>query len=84
MQSRIGCMALLVAAMLTLLMGLGLNCTTARAEGEPTPVAAVPEAHWLQTTHEFAPLMEGADIKHDFIVENKGQGPLAIHKVQPD
>ena len=84
MQSRIGCMALLAAAMLTLMAGLGLDCTTARAEGEPTPAAAAPQAHWPQTTYEFAPLMEGADIKHDFIVENRGQGPLAIHKVQPD
>ncbi len=85
MQIRIGRMALLAAAMLTLLAGFDLNCTTARAEGEPTATpAAAPKAHWPQTTYEFAPLMEGTDIKHDFIVENKGQGPLTINKVQPD
>jgi hypothetical protein len=84
MRSTIWRKALLATAMLTLLAGFSLN-HTARAEGESAPAKAdPPKALWSQTTYEFAPLMEGTDIQHDFIVENKGQGPLTISKVQPD
>jgi hypothetical protein len=68
---------------LILVLGFGLK-PAAAAEGQPTPAAPAPLAHWPQTTYEFAPLMEGTEIQHEFIVENKGQGPLTINKVQPD
>lgn len=69
---------------LTLLAGLGL-AGMARAEGEaPVEKTGTPKAHWPQKTFEFAPIMEGSEITHDFVVENKGNAPLDIHKVQPD
>jgi len=43
-----------------------------------------PKAVFLEPTHHFAPIMEGATITHDFYVENKGDAPLLIQKVQPD
>lgn len=43
-----------------------------------------PKAVFLEPNHHFAPIMEGATITHDFYVENKGDAPLLIQKVQPD
>ncbi|MBI5550838.1 MAG: hypothetical protein HY911_04965 [Desulfobacterales bacterium] len=84
MPNRIWRNAFFVASFLVLMLGFGFG-EAASAEGDPTPTqAAAPKAHWPLTTYEFAPLMEGADIQYDFIVENKGQGPLTINKVQPD
>lgn len=52
------------------------------AAGEPSespkPRAVVP-----QKIHSFGSVIEGIDIKHDFIIENHGSGELAIHKVEP-
>ncbi|MBI5897012.1 MAG: DUF1573 domain-containing protein [Desulfobacterales bacterium] len=84
MQSRIWRNALLATAMLILLAGFGFY-EMARAEGEQAPAAAgTPKANWPETTYEFGTLMEGAEVTHDFVVENKGQAPLQINKVQPD
>lgn len=46
--------------------------------------AASPEAVFPQTQYEFAPVMEGVDIKHDFVIENHGNAPLVIQNVRPD
>jgi hypothetical protein len=84
MPNRIWRKAFFVTTFMISMLGFGFG-EAASAEGDPTPTpAAAPKAHWPLTTYEFAPLMEGTDIKYDFIVENKGQGPLAINKVQPD
>jgi hypothetical protein len=60
-------------------------------EGEQSPAAAVkasvnsaPQAVFLQTKFEFTPVFEGTEIKHDFVVENKGEAPLIINKIRPD
>ena len=41
------------------------------------PVAFLPEQIF-----EFEPVLEGAVVIHDFIIENKGTAPLVIHKVR--
>lgn len=43
-----------------------------------------PMAVFRDKEHEFAPLFEGVQIKHDFVVENKGKAPLVIKNVRPD
>ena len=43
-----------------------------------------PQAVFPEKEHEFAPIYEGIQIKHDFIVENKGTVPLVIKNVRPD
>ena len=43
-----------------------------------------PRAVYPESIYRFDPVMEGAEIKHDFIVENHGDAPLVIQKVQPD
>jgi hypothetical protein len=45
---------------------------------------SAPEAVFAQTQFEFAPVFEGAEIKHDFVVENRGEAPLIINKIKPD
>lgn len=34
--------------------------------------------------YEFKTAAEGQEVKHDFIIENHGQGPLNIKNVRPD
>lgn len=43
-----------------------------------------PEAVYPETIYRFDPIMEGVEIKHDFQIENHGDAPLVIQKVQPD
>ncbi len=56
---------------------------------QPKPVgetksSIAPKAVFPQLRYEFEPLYEGEDIKHDFVVENHGQAPLVINKVDTD
>jgi hypothetical protein len=44
----------------------------------PSPMAVAP-VHG----HEFEPVVDGAEIKHAFVIENKGSAPLLIEKVKP-
>jgi len=43
------------------------------------PVAFVPDADY-----EFSQVLDGTEITHDFIIQNKGNVPLKVEKVQPD
>lgn len=63
----------------------------AAAQAAATPSKAesatsqdVPKAIFPRTRYEFESVMEGVEIKHDFIIENHGQVPLVISKVRPD
>ena len=44
----------------------------------------VPLAHLPALRYEFTPVMEGQEVTHDFIVQNKGSAPLEIQKVKTD
>ena len=41
------------------------------------PNAVVPE-----TEFTFPPVVDGTDVVHDFVVYNRGKGPLSIHRVK--
>lgn len=41
------------------------------------PNAAVPDS-----SHKFSPILDGAQIVHDFVVLNKGSAALEIEKVE--
>lgn len=57
----------------------------ALASDEATPAStSKPQAVYPETTFDFGKIMEGEQIKHDFIIENKGDAPLEIHRVRPD
>jgi hypothetical protein len=45
---------------------------------------SVPQAVFPQTQFAFDPVFEGTEIKHDFVVENRGEAPLIINKIRPD
>ncbi len=47
------------------------------------PETKVPKAVFLDTRYQFEPVIEGAQVKHDFFIENHGTAPLIIEKVQP-
>lgn len=44
----------------------------------------LPKAVFPETKYNFASIEEGTNIEHDFVIENHGQAPLVIEKVQPD
>jgi hypothetical protein len=43
----------------------------------PMASAVIPQSHY-----EFGPVVEGKEILHDFIIANKGEGPLHIEQVK--
>lgn len=57
---------------------------TAVLGAEDPSATLLPVAVVVEPTHSFGTVMEGDDIKHDFIVENHGSGVLEIPKVKPD
>ena len=57
-----------------------LMVTVSRAE--TTPASQLPSAFLPVTTFNFAEVVEGTEIVHDFIILNKGAGPLNIQKVK--
>jgi hypothetical protein len=44
----------------------------------------LPLAHLPALRYEFAPVMEGQKVVHDFVVQNKGSALLEIQKVKTD
>lgn len=68
-------------------IGFGAAGQPAAAQTQSGKVAAAgeaPKAVFLQTRYQFEAVMEGQEIKHDFIIENHGNAPLIIKKVRPD
>lgn len=43
-----------------------------------------PLAHLPAVRYEFAPVIEGQEVTHDFVIQNKGSAPLEIQKVKTD
>ena len=67
---------------LTALLLTVAPCASGLAAGEP-PATPKASAVVSPRIHSFGSIIEGADIKHDFIIENHGSGVLEIHKVVP-
>jgi hypothetical protein len=44
----------------------------------------LPIAHLPALRYEFEPVLEGSQVTHDFVVQNKGSAPLEIQKVKTD
>ena len=47
---------------------------SARADSEPS-------AFFPQTLYEFSAVLDGAEVVHEFVIQNKGAAPLKIEKV---
>jgi hypothetical protein len=41
-----------------------------------------PEAYFPENTFTFGNVLEGTLVNHDFVIENKGDAPLAIERVK--
>jgi hypothetical protein len=39
---------------------------------------AGPQAFLAESVYEFAPLVEGTTVEHDFVIQNHGDAPLLI------
>jgi hypothetical protein len=44
-----------------------------------SPSISVPEPRY-----EFAPVVDGKEFTHDFVIQNKGDAPLIIERVKTD
>jgi hypothetical protein len=42
-----------------------------------TPSVLIPNSRYT-----FSPVLDGTEITHDFVIQNKGDAPLAIEKVR--
>jgi hypothetical protein len=49
---------------------------------EKTPVS--PSALIVQHIYEFAPVVDGTEVMHDYVIQNKGSATLEIQKVKTD
>jgi hypothetical protein len=50
--------------------------------GEETASNTFPLAYIPQANFHFEPVPEGKEVVHDFIIQNRGESPLVIEKVQ--
>ena len=69
-MAMLRCLAVLLGTLLTVV-------TAAAAGGQPRIV-------FPEKSHSFAPVLEGTDVTHDFVFENRGTGPLEITGVRTD
>jgi hypothetical protein len=72
MMSCKGLFALAVIIGMTLFAAVGFG-----AQEDAGPVAFFP-----QTLYEFSPVLDGAKVVHEFVVQNKGGAPLNIERVK--
>ncbi|BBO75462.1 hypothetical protein DSCW_28790 [Desulfosarcina widdelii] len=55
----------------------GKASSSAGTTVQAAPVAVIPELKY-----EFTPVVDGAEVTHDFTVKNFGEAALAIHQVK--
>jgi hypothetical protein len=44
----------------------------------------LPSAHLPATRYEFTPVVEGREVTHDFVIQNKGSALLQVQRVKTD
>ena len=47
-------------------------------------VLKLPAVYLPASRYEFDPVLEGQEVTHDFVIQNKGDGPLKVQKVKTD
>jgi hypothetical protein len=67
--------AVIFVAFCVVLFGTGTFGLT--EQSLQTPSAFVPNSQYT-----FSPVLDGTEITHDFVIQNKGDAPLAIEKVR--
>ena len=48
-----------------------------KSDADTAPRIVAPEP-----TYQFSPVVDGATVEHDFVIENRGGAPLKISKVK--
>ena len=56
---------------------LAASCFAAGAASSDTPLAVA-----LEPIYNFDPVLDGEEVVHDFVIQNRGTAELQIHKVQ--
>jgi hypothetical protein len=51
--------------------------------GAESQTSASPSAAVANPVYQFAPVFEGTQVTHDYIIQNKGSETLEIQKVKP-
>lgn len=68
-------LAVFFVAFSILLFGTGTIGLT--GQSLQTPSVLIPNSRYT-----FSPVLDGKEVTHDFIIQNKGDAPLAIEKVR--
>jgi hypothetical protein len=63
---------LTIALFLTLFVAVCFS-----AQDQPSPSAVFP-----QTSYQFSPVLDGAKVVHDFVIQNKGTTMLKVKRVK--
>jgi len=59
------------------IMSFNSGAFGASKQTSPSPSVVVPESRYT-----FPTVIDGTEVTHDFIIQNKGDAPLAIEKVK--
>jgi hypothetical protein len=66
-------------ALIILIILLGSHTTWAEEKSLVSPSAWI-----VQRTYEFDPVVDGMEVVHDYVIQNKGTGTLEVQKVKTD
>ena len=47
-----------------------------------TQEQSTPSVVFPETSYEFSPVLDGAKVVHEFVIQNKGTAPLKVEKVK--
>lgn len=64
------------------LTGILLLLAAAACFGAETTTTETPDAAAVEPVFEFKPVLDGEEVVHDFVIQNKGSADLEIQRVQ--
>ncbi len=65
------------------LFAVCLIFSAANSFGKDAPPSDQPKIEIPEPTYKFEQVLEGTEVLHDFVVQNKGTAELIIKKVKP-
>lgn len=63
-------------------LSIALFLTVSAAVCYGTQDQSSPSAVFPQTGYEFSPVLDGAKVVHEFVIQNKGTAPLKVERVK--
>ncbi len=64
------------------LAGILLLLAAAACFGAETATRETPDAVAVEPVFEFKPVLDGEEVVHDYVIQNKGSAELEIERVQ--